>query len=90
MKKLYTAVAALALTAGASAAWFTVKAPVEPQANLIDAANDAAYRDGLFLGERAATKGEPSHVAVGRWATPHDRDAFLAGYSQSFAQHAGR
>ncbi|HEX8924723.1 MAG TPA: hypothetical protein VF786_02970 [Terriglobales bacterium] len=88
MKKLYTVVAAFVLTAGASAALFTVQAPVQSQANAINVANDAAYRDGLFVGERAATKGEASHVAVGRWATPHDRDAFLAGYSQAFAEHA--
>ena len=87
MKKLYTvSAAALVLTAGASAALFSVQAP-EPQATAINVANDAAYRDGLFVGERAATNGEASHVAVGRWATAHDRDAFLAGYSQGFAEH---
>jgi len=47
-------------------------------------ATDAAFRDGVYLGKLAAERGEGSHVAIGRWATPKDRSSFATGYQQGY------
>jgi hypothetical protein len=44
----------------------------------------AAYRDGLYLGKRAAERGDAAHVATARWASDTDRAQFAAGYEQAF------
>jgi hypothetical protein len=33
----------------------------------------AAYRDGTFLGTRAAAAGQPPHISAGRWTTSVER-----------------
>jgi hypothetical protein len=58
------------------------------EASTIDPLNRAAYRDGLYVGKLAAQRGEQRPAPVGRWATPSDREAFLAGYEQSSAEVA--
>jgi hypothetical protein len=45
---------------------------------------DGAFRDGMYLGKLAAERGEGSHVAIGRWATPKDRSSFTTGYQQGY------
>jgi len=45
---------------------------------------DGAFRDGMYLGKLAAERGEGSHVAIGRWATPKDRSSFATGYQQGY------
>lgn len=56
--------------------------------NLSMSASQAAngpFRDGLYLGTLAARSGEAPHIAFGRWAQPHDRESFAAGYRQAYA-----
>lgn len=45
---------------------------------------DGAFRDGLFLGKRAAERGAESRIAVGRWATVEERASFTAGYQRGY------
>jgi hypothetical protein len=45
---------------------------------------NAAYRDGLFHGGLAAKRGNPHHVAIGRWATEHDRESYRSGYDRAY------
>ena len=52
--------------------------------------SSAAYRDGLYLGKRAAERGDSVHVATGRWARESDRVLFASGYDQAFREVAGR
>jgi len=47
-------------------------------------ATDGAFRDGMYLGKLAAERGQGSHVAIGRWATPKDRSSFTTGYQQGY------
>jgi len=48
-------------------------------------ANDASFRDGLFVGRFMAKQGRPMLAPVGRWSTKRDRASFLAGYQQGYA-----
>ena len=49
-------------------------------------ASSAAFRDGMYLGKLAAQRGEPAHLASGRWTTA-DRSAFIAGYGRGYAEN---
>lgn len=49
-------------------------------------ATDAAYRDGLFLGQLDATQGRAAHISIGRWSSPADRESFAAGYQAGYAK----
>lgn len=42
------------------------------------------FRDGLYLGELAATSGETPHISSGRWSASADQEAFAAGYEQGY------
>lgn len=46
--------------------------------------SDGAFRDGLYLGKRAAGRGAESHIAIGRWATAENRASFTAGYQRGY------
>ena len=46
---------------------------------------DAAYRDGLFLGQRDAEQGRLRHASIGRWSTDQNRTEFQAGYNAGFS-----
>jgi hypothetical protein len=48
--------------------------------------NDAAFRDGSFLGQLAARNGDAPHMAFGRWATEEDRSAFREGYERGYGK----
>ena len=50
---------------------------------------NGAYRDGVYLGKLAASRGDVAHIATGRWATAADRTAFSAGYQQGYASQIG-
>jgi len=52
--------------------------------------SSAAYRDGLYLGKRAAERGDSNHVATGRWARESDRVLFASAYEQAFREVAAR
>jgi hypothetical protein len=47
--------------------------------------NNAAYRDGLYLGKRDAEQGRSEHISSGRWAQAQDRESFASGYRQAYA-----
>lgn len=47
-------------------------------------ATDGAFRDGLYLGRRAAERGSGAHIAIARWATARDRASFTAGYQRGY------
>jgi hypothetical protein len=61
--------------------------PDTKTASVIGAA-DAAYRDGLFLGQLDAKQGREAHIAVGRWSSPAQRESFKAGYQAGYAKLA--
>ena len=48
-------------------------------------ANDAPFRDGLFLGRIHAEAGKEPQPSVGRWGVdPANRKSFIAGYEQGY------
>lgn len=53
--------------------------------NTVQQGTDAAYRDGLFLGQRDAEQGRTRHASVGRWSSDENRAQFAAGYDAGFA-----
>ncbi|HEY1264702.1 MAG TPA: hypothetical protein VGF06_14340 [Terriglobales bacterium] len=60
-----------------------VRANMVPPA-VVSQANNAAYRDGLYLGKLAAERGDPYRASTGRWANAEDRQAFSDGYRQGY------
>jgi hypothetical protein len=52
--------------------------------------NDAAYRDGLYLGKLAHAANRRTHPPIGRWSTEKDRASFTAGYQQGFGEESSR
>ena len=49
-----------------------------------DAATNAAYRDGLYVGRLAAEQGQGASAPTARWSRDEDRASFRAGYEQSY------
>ena len=47
-------------------------------------ADDAAFRDGLYLGRLARSAQSPMHPPVARWSTENDFASFIAGYRQGY------
>lgn len=83
-KRILLTIAALVLTAGASELLQKTNPPALA-APVINTSTDGPYRDGLFLGGRAAKTGSTSNPSVGRWSAQQDRNAFLAGYARGYA-----
>jgi len=48
-------------------------------------AADAAFRDGLYVGQLARAAHRPMHPPTGRWVAAKDRVSFARGYRQGFA-----
>jgi hypothetical protein len=46
--------------------------------------NDAAFRDGLYLGRIAAQAGAAPYIAIARWSTAEDRASFTTGYQRGY------
>jgi hypothetical protein len=46
--------------------------------------NDAAFRDGLYLGRIAAKAGAAPYIAIARWSAAEDRTSFTAGYQRGY------
>jgi hypothetical protein len=96
---MYLALAALALSS-ATATVYAVTAIATPAAfsdAMINAAqelfreniaqaNNVAYRDGLYEGKLAATRGAGPTPSVGRWSATEDRASFAAGYRQALTE----
>jgi hypothetical protein len=53
-------------------------------------ATNAAFRDGLYLGNLAATSDEIPHIALGRWSTTSDRQSFADGYERAYAEQTAK
>ena len=86
MKKLSVFAALLVLFAGTAAELHGDRPGGLPAPNPAMLDSSAAFRDGLYLGQFTARRGDPVHVATGRWATASDRDLFAAGYQQGYHQ----
>lgn len=51
-------------------------------------ANDAAFRDGLYVGKLAREANRQTRPPIARWSTEKDRAAFAAGYRQGFGEES--
>lgn len=58
--------------------------PGQQQSADVQLVNDAAFRDGLYLGGLARAENRPMRPPIGRWSTEKDRNSFAAGYRQGF------
>jgi len=86
VKRIFTIVLGVAMVATTSTVIKSVQSNARNSG--LDRAADAAYRDGLYLGQRDARQGRERHIAVGRWSTPGDRESFKAGYEAGYAKLA--
>ena len=84
MKRVFAIVLGLVICAGASTV--ITGARSNRRSAEINQATDAAYRDGLFLGQFDANRGRARHMCVGRWSTASDRNSFIAGYDAGYAK----
>jgi hypothetical protein len=53
-----------------------------------DERSNAAYRDGAYLGQLAATRRESPRSMTSRWSSPEDRASFAAGYESAYRSAA--
>jgi len=56
------------------------------QAQDAQTANDAAYRDGLYVGRLAHAAHRQTAAPIGRWSAEKDRASFAAGFKQGFSE----
>lgn len=56
------------------------------EGNAADGTNGAAFRDGLYLGKLDAEQGRAEKIASGRWVQVRDRESFVSGYRQAYAE----
>lgn len=84
MKKLSLFAALLALVAGTAARLQSDPRATLPGSNSAMLNNQAAFRDGLYLGRLTAQQGAQMHIAHGRWSTAGDRGLFTAGFQQGY------
>lgn len=89
MQRLLTYVLAMGCV-GTSA--MLVERDVRGQKQSVDVqlANDAAFRDGLYLGRLAHAANRQQRPPIGRWSTEKDRASFAAGYRQGFEEAQSR
>ena len=87
MKKIFYWTLGAALFAGAALLATNQQQTGELQSSDAAMMNSAAFRDGAYMGQLAAQRGESSRIAIGRWARQSDRDAFAAGYTRGYAQN---
>ena len=91
MRRLSAFVLVLAFGVGAAAtlgSWIRQDASFRVHRVNKDAGRttNGAFRDGLYQGELAATRGSESHIAAGRWAAEQDRASYTEGYRQGYAE----
>jgi hypothetical protein len=85
VKRVFAVVLGIVICAGASTMIVNAKSDLVRQAQAKRAA-DAAYRDGLFLGQLDAAQGRTRHACVGRWSESSDRTSFAAGYEDGYSK----
>jgi hypothetical protein len=91
MRRLFLATIVLALCAGVA---FLLRSPAHQDSfpkldtKLDNSAvqNGAAFRDGFYQGGLAAKRGNPIHIASGRWVTEADQAGFTFGYLQAYIE----
>ena len=59
---------------------------LQPQGTAAQTANDAAFRDGLYLGRLAHAANRQMRAPVGRWSSEKDRASFVEGYQQGLSE----
>ena len=70
---------------GTSAVWVQRDMAVRRSASVdVQLSNDAAFRDGLYLGQLARRANSPMRPPVARWSTEKDRASFVAGYRHGY------
>jgi len=86
MEKLITFAAAIAVCVGTTAMLAKSSQPGRSGGVAdIQLANDAAFRDGLFVGKLTAKRGQAMRPPIGRWSTWKDRASFEAGYKHGYS-----
>ena len=63
---------------------------LQNQAAAIELNNDAAFRDGLYLGKLAQAENRTMRPPVGRWSTEKDRASFAAGFRQGIGEQVSQ
>lgn len=88
MKKSSLYVFAIALTLGITASVLTGAATQGTQSasSEVNRANNAAFRDGLYVGKLDAAQGNRPHLSSGRWSADTDRRAYVIGYQKGYNQ----
>jgi hypothetical protein len=87
MKRLSLFASVIVLGVGTASVFHGNRHPSFPSANdNLRETTDGAFRDGLYLGRRAAERGDEPHVAIARWATAEDRASFTAGYQRGYSR----
>lgn len=90
MQRLLTYVLAMGCV-GTSAMLVQRDVTIRPKQSAdVQLTNDAAYRDGLYLGKLAHAAKRHVHPPIGRWSTEKDRASFAAGYLQGFGEESSR
>jgi hypothetical protein len=85
MRRLSLYATVLALFAGTAAMLQHDRANPSPaMQNEAGLNNNAAFRDGLYLGRLAAKSGDQGRVAIGRWAAESDRALFKTGFQRGY------
>jgi hypothetical protein len=84
MRKTFVLMLGIVIGAGSSTMVSGVRANVRSAER--SQHNDAAYRDGLYLGQFDARQGREAHTCVGRWSMVSDRNSFAAGYEAGYTK----
>ena len=56
----------------------------------VELTNDAAFRDGLYIGRLAHAANREMRPPIGRWSSEKDRASFAAGYRQGYGEELSR
>lgn len=87
-KKIFSYALAMTIGLGTGAALSKNVSAKTPGVSTMAVNTDAAYRDGLFLGQRDAHQGRLRHVSAGRWSASADRAMFTSGYELGYVNSA--
>ena len=63
---------------------------LQNKAAAIELNNDAAFRDGLYLGKLAQAENRTMRPPVGRWSSEKDRASFAAGFRQGIGEQVSQ
>lgn len=86
MKSFYVAVIVVAIIVGGAVAGLNSRdTTTSAESNsLVQNANNAAFRDGLFLGGLDGSQGNRPHFSSGRWSTDAGRASYIHGYQTGY------